>query len=111
MPKTLTELTCGRPVIFHDGLCRDTSVVHATDDFVCFEVRRKTFVECSTPHCSQYGKCALLFSNTQMPPYRAIEKYFEDIKLRIHRDLLSGYRLVGPKIDQAAETGCSISNT
>src|ERR1700684_2085701 len=69
--KDLTGLTCGSPGIFHDGLCHDTSVVHATDDLSCFQVGCKTFIEGSAAHRLENVKCALFFSNTHMPLHGA----------------------------------------
>jgi hypothetical protein len=80
----LIGLTSGSPGIFHDGLCRDTSVVHATDDLSCFEVGCKAFIEGSAPQRLKRVKCALFFSNTRMPLHGAIEKYFEDIIFGTH---------------------------
>jgi hypothetical protein len=83
--ENLTGLTRGSPAIFHDSLCHDTSVVHATNDLSCFQVSCKSFIEGSAPHRLEHVKRALLFSKTHMPLDGAIMKYFEDIIFGIHR--------------------------
>jgi hypothetical protein len=82
--KGLAELTCGRPIIFDDGLPGDISAVYTTDNFLGSEISCETFVEGSVAQCFQHVKCALFSSNAKMPFYGAIEKYFEDIIFGFH---------------------------
>jgi hypothetical protein len=100
----LKELPCGSPLIFHDGLCSDISAIHATDDFMCPEVDCEALVEGSAAHYFQHVKGALSVSNTRAPFYRAIEKYFEEIIIGIHRPSCQSADRADSKIVRTAET-------
>jgi hypothetical protein len=79
-----TKLNCGRPVIFQYRLRGDTFAIHATDNFLSFEIGCEAFVEGSAAQCFQHVECALFSSNAQMPFYGAIGKYLEKVIFGFH---------------------------